>query len=97
MMAGEKSHIVNNQENIPEYLRSSNPYKSVGKIIVDVETVISDVMYEINCNKCKMCIRTLGKNIHYYFDLFNKTGCQSCGNKEFIIKAVDMSSFIHKK
>ena len=74
----------------PAYLREDYPYKAVGSAL-DVSEVIDGVVYEIWCENCQMSIRSQGQNIRSQYERLKASGCIGCGNKELVIRKVDMS------
>lgn len=74
----------------PAYLRDDYPYKAVGGEL-SVEDVEDGVVYEIWCEKCQMSIRSQGQNIRRQYGRLKESGCIGCGNKELIIRKIDMS------
>lgn len=76
----------------PAYLREDYPYKAVGDAITDLDSLESGVLYEIKCNQCEMSLRSQGQNIKKTYERLKENGCLGCGNKDLIIKKVDMSS-----
>ena len=75
----------------PTYLRDDYPYKAVGGALKPEECV-DGVVYEIWCDKCQMSIRSQGQNIRTQYERLKDSGCIGCGNKELIIRLVDMSA-----
>ena len=77
----------------PAFLREDYPYKAVGEPITDINSLEdTGVVYEIKCPKCEMSIRSQGKNIKSTYErLMGGNGCIGCGNKELVVKLVDMS------
>ena len=75
----------------PAYLRPDYPYQAVGDHITDFESLQLHAVYEIKCHQCKMSIRTQGINIKSIYERLMDTGCTGCGNKDLVIKCVDMS------
>lgn len=76
----------------PTYLRSDYSYQTVGGEILDLNALETEVVYEIKCNQCEMSIRSQGQNIKSTYErLIAKNGCIGCGNKELVVKRVDMS------
>ena len=75
----------------PAYLRDDYPYKAVGEALKPEECV-DGVVYEIWCDKCQMSIRSQGQNIRAQYERLKDSGCIGCGNKELIIRKVDMSA-----
>ncbi len=76
----------------PAYLKEDYPYQAVGDAITDLDSIEQEgVLYEIKCTKCEMSIRTQGCNIKSTYErLMNGNGCIGCGNKELIIKKVNL-------
>lgn len=75
----------------PAYLRDDYPYKAVGEALKPEECV-DGVVYEIWCNQCQMSIRSQGQNIRAQWERLKNSGCIGCGNKELVIRKVDMSA-----
>ena len=75
----------------PAFLRDDYPYKAVGEEL-DVSQVEDGVVYEIKCHACEMSIRSQGQNIKTTYERLKDSGCIGCGNKELVIKRVDMSA-----
>lgn len=75
----------------PAYLREDYPHKAVGGAL-KVEEVVDGVGYEIWCDKCQMSIRSQGQNIRGQWERLKDSGCIGCGNKNLIIRKVDMSA-----
>ena len=75
----------------PAFLRSDYPYKAVGTPIIDMSQVQDGILYEIKCNKCEMSIRSQGQNIRGTYERMKDKGCLGCGNKDLVVKMVDMS------
>ncbi len=77
----------------PAFLRDDYPYKAVGEAITDLDSLEPNgVLYEIKCPKCEMSIRSQGCNIKPTYErLMKEKGCIGCGNKELVVKKVDMS------
>ena len=75
----------------PAYLRDDYPYKAVGDPITDLDTLEEGVVYEIKCHQCEMSIRSQGQNIKATYERLKDSGCIGCGNKELVVKKVDMS------
>ena len=80
----------------PAFLREDYPYKAVGEVIKDLDTLESGQVYEIKCNQCEMSIRSQGQNIKSTYERIKNTGCIGCGNKELVIRKVDMSAAAQK-
>lgn len=77
----------------PSYLRPDYPYQAIGDPIVNLDMLQEGVVYEIKCHKCEMSIRSQGQNIKSTYErLMAGNGCIGCGNKELVIKRVDMSA-----
>ena len=75
----------------PTFLKSDYPYKSVEESITDLNSLILDGVYEIKCPKCDMSIRSQGKNIRSAYERLKNVGCIGCGNKDLIIRHIDMN------
>lgn len=75
----------------PAFLRPDYPYQAVGDEL-DVSQVEDGVVYEIKCHQCEMSIRSQGQNIRSTWNRLKDSGCIGCGNKELVIKRVDMSA-----
>lgn len=75
----------------PAYLREDYPYKAVGGAL-EVGEVEDGVVYEIWCGNCQMSIRSQGQNIRGQWERLKDSGCIGCGNKELVIRKVDMSA-----
>ena len=75
----------------PAFLRPDYPYKAVGDEL-DVSQVEDGVVYEIKCHQCEMSIRSQGQNIRSTWERLQSSGCIGCGNKELVIRKVDMSA-----
>lgn len=75
----------------PAFLRPDYPYKAVGDEL-EIGQVEDGVVYEIKCHACEMSIRSQGQNIKTTWERLKDTGCIGCGNKELVIKRVDMSA-----
>lgn len=76
----------------PAFLREDYPYKAIGEPITDLDTLCEGVVYEIKCHKCEMAIRSQGQNIRSTFERLKDSGCIGCGNKELVVRRVDMSA-----
>lgn len=75
----------------PAYLRDDYPYKAIGDPITDLSLIKDGVIYEIKCHQCEMSIRSQGQNIRSTYERIMDKGCIGCGNKDLVIKLVDMS------
>ena len=77
----------------PAYLREDYPYKAVGEAITDLDSLVQNgVLYEIKCPQCEMSLRSQGCNIKATYErLMSGNGCIGCGNKDLVVKMVDMS------
>ena len=75
----------------PAYLREDYPYKAIGDPITDLETLETGVVYEIKCHQCEMSIRSQGQNIRATYARLKDSGCIGCGNKDLVVRKVDMS------
>jgi len=90
-----KKELVNDkpqEKPTPAYLRDDYPYKAIGEAITDLDSLESGVLYEIKCHQCEMCIRSQGQNIKSTYERMKDNGCIGCGNKDLVIKKVDMSA-----
>ena len=76
----------------PAYLREDYPYKAVGEAITDLDSLEDGILYEIKCHQCEMSLRSQGQNIKKTYERLKENGCLGCGNKDLILKKVDMSS-----
>lgn len=76
----------------PAYLREDYPYQAIGDAITDLDSLESGVLYEIKCNQCEMSLRSQGQNIKKTYERLKENGCLGCGNKDLVIKKVDMSA-----
>ena len=76
----------------PAYLREDYPYKAIGDAINDLDLLEKCVLYEIKCNQCEMSLRSQGQNIKKTYERLKENGCLGCGNKNLVIKKVDMST-----
>lgn len=74
------------------YLRDDYPYKAVGEAITDLDSLEDGVLYEIKCHQCEMSLRSQGQNIKKTYERLKENGCLGCGNKDLVLKKVDMSS-----
>lgn len=74
----------------PAFLRPGYPFQAVGEEL-SLDQVEDGVIYEIKCHQCEMSIRSQGQNIKATYERLKSSGCIGCGNKELIIKRVDMS------
>jgi len=75
----------------PAFLREDYPYKAIGDRITDMSQVKDGEIYEIKCHKCEMSIRSQGQNIRDTYERIKDKGCLGCGNKDLVVKKVDMS------
>ena len=75
----------------PAYLRDDYPYKAIGERITDMSLVKDGEVYEIKCHQCEMSIRSQGQNIRDTYERIKDKGCLGCGNKDLVVKKVDMS------
>ena len=76
----------------PAFLREDYPYKAVGEVITDLDTLEFGQVYEIKCSQCEMSIRSQGQNIKGTYERIKDTGCIGCGSKNLIVRWVDMSA-----
>ena len=77
---------------IPAYLREDYPYKAVGEAITDLDSLEDGALYEIKCHQCELSLRSQGQNIKKTYERMKENGCIGCGNKDLVLKKVDMSS-----
>jgi len=75
----------------PAFLRPDYPYQAVGEAITDLDLLEPTAVYEIKCHQCEMSIRSQGRNIKSTYERLKGSGCIGCGNKDLVIKKVDMS------
>ena len=75
----------------PAYLRDDYPYKAIGEPITDMSQVKDGIVYEIKCHQCEMSIRSQRHNIRSTQERMKDKCCLSCGNKNLVVKMVDMS------
>lgn len=80
----------------PAFLRDDYPYKAVGEAITDMSQVKDGEIYEIKCHQCEMSIRSQGQNIRDTFERMKGSGCIGCGNKNLVVKKVDMQKMPKK-
>ncbi|MBQ3285232.1 MAG: hypothetical protein IJH40_06275 [Ruminococcus sp.] len=80
----------------PAYLREDYPYKAVGEGISDLDSLEDGVLYEIKCHQCEMSLRSQGQNIKKTYERLKENGCLGCGNKDLVLKRVDMSAASNK-
>lgn len=76
----------------PAFLREDYPYKATGPEIEDLDGLESGAVYEIKCKECEMSIRSQGVNIKSTYERLKDTGCIGCGNKDLVVRQVDMSA-----
>ena len=76
----------------PAFLRHDYPYQVTGDAIKDLDSLKPGVVYEIKCHQCEMSIRSQGQNIKSTYMRLKESGCIGCGNKDLVIKRVDMSN-----
>ena len=94
-MFGKKKSSVDDkpqEKPTPAYLREDYPYKAVGEAITDLDSLEEGVLYEIKCHQCEMSLRSQGQNIKKTYERLKEKGCLGCGNKDLVLKMVDMSS-----
>ena len=100
MFGKKKSQSVDNktkEKPTPAFLREDYPYKAVGEAIVDLDALEDGALYEIKCHECKMSLRAQGRNIKKTYERLTENGCLGCGNKNLVLKKVDMSSASQEK
>lgn len=80
------------EKSAPAYLREDYPCKAIGEPITDPDSLVrTGVLYEIKCPKCEMSIRSQGCNIKSIYEQeMNENSCIGCGNKEQVLKKVDI-------
>jgi len=78
-------------------LREDYLYKAVGNAITDLDSFENGVLYEIKCNQCEMSLRSQGQNIKKTYERLKENGCLGCGNKDLVLKKVDMSAVTKKE
>lgn len=76
----------------PAFLREDYPYKAIGDPITDLDSLEPSAIYEIKCHQCEMSIRSQGVNIKSTYERLVESGCIGCGNKELVVKKVDMGN-----
>lgn len=76
----------------PAYLREDYPYQAIGDAITDLDLLENGALYEIKCNQCEMSFRSQGQNIKKTYERLKENGCLGCGNKDLILKKVDMTA-----
>ena len=100
MIGKKKEGLIHKQEKekpLPAFLRNDYPFQATGEQIVDLEKLEGGVVYEIKCHQCEMSIRSQGQNIKSTYERLKETGCIGCGNKELVIRRVDMSKATQDK
>lgn len=75
----------------PAFLRPDYPYQPIGEPITDLNCLEFGEIYEIKCHQCEMSIRSQGQNIRRTYERLKESGCVGCGNKELVIRKIDMS------
>lgn len=80
------------QKPTPAFLRADYKYKANGDIITDLNSLNEREVYEIKCKKCEMSLRSQGQNVRSIYEKLKSVGCIGCGNKEIVIKKLDMSA-----
>ena len=76
----------------PAYLREDYPFKAIGEAITNLDSLEKGVLYEIKCPQCEMSLRSQGQNIKSTYQKLTANGCLGCGNKDLVLKKVDMSA-----
>lgn len=97
MIGKKKEEPIHKQENkkpLPAFLRNDYPFQATGDPIADLEKLEGGVVYEIKCHRCEMSIRSQGQNIKSTYERLKESGCIGCGNKELVIRRVDMSKTV---
>lgn len=81
----------------PAFLREDYPYQVTGEAISpkDLDGLNPSAVYEIKCLACEMSIRSQGVNIKSTYERLRESGCIGCGNKELVVKRVDMSAALN--
>ena len=74
----------------PAFLREDYPYKAVGGAIENLDELDPGAVYEIKCQECEMSIRSQGVNIKGTMEKLKESGCIGCGNKDLLVRRVDM-------
>lgn len=95
MFGKKKSQPIENktqEKPTPAFLREDYPYKAVGDAITNPDALEDGVLYEIKCRQCEMSLRAQGRNIKKTYERLTENGCLGCGNKNLVLKKVDMSS-----
>lgn len=75
----------------PAFLKEDYPYPTVGEQVADLALVKADRLYEIKCPQCQTAIRTRGEKAKETYQRLTASGCVACGNRELVLKEVDMS------
>ena len=90
----KKSEVNDKPQEKPTsaFLREDYPYKATGDVITDLDALENGVLYEIKCNQCEMSLRSQGQNIKSTYEKLTANGCLGCGNKDLVLKKVDMSA-----
>lgn len=94
MIEKKKAHVEENvqEKPTPAYLREDYPYQAIGEAITDLDSLENGVLYEIKCNQCEMSLRSQGQNIKKTYMRLKENGCLGCGNKDLVLKKVDMTA-----
>ena len=94
MFGKKKTELVEKpaEKPTPAYLREDYPYQAIGDAITDLDSLENGVLYEIKCNQCAMSLRSQGQNIKKTYERLKENGCLGCGNKDLILKKVDMTA-----
>ena len=79
------------------YLREDYPFKAIGEAITNLDSLEKGVLYEIKCHQCEMSLRSQGQNIKSTYEKLTANGCLGCGNKDLVLKKVDMSAVTKKE
>ena len=95
MFGKKKSQPIENktqEKPTPAFLREDYPYKAVGEAITNPDALEDGALYEIKCHQCEMSLRSQGRNIKKTYERLKENGCLGCGNKDLVLKKVDVSS-----
>ena len=76
----------------PAFLRPDYPYQAVGDPITDLDSLADRELYELKCHQCEMSIRMQGCRMKEDYGRLMERGCIGCGNKDLVLRRVDMSS-----
>ena len=95
-MLGNKTKNLDESEPMktkpaPAFLQPDYPYQAAEEDCTDFNMMEEGVLYEIKCHQCEMSIRSRGKNIRSAYERSKKNGCIGCGNKELLLRRVNMT------